>query len=160
MKYIKTAVILLIFSASSCGKAQSVTQTWIDPCTNTVQTATFPINGAGVLIMYRGQSKTFTAQQASSGELMLWINQVTTNIPCPITNNPVVTQTTTQAAAQAASQAASAAASAAASTSASTTTVNSTPSTPAQSSTSSTESSSSSSSGSGESSSSENKSES
>jgi len=50
MRHIKKAVILLLFIASSCGKAQVVVQTWVDPCTNTVQTATFPINGPGVLI--------------------------------------------------------------------------------------------------------------
>ncbi len=36
MKHIRTAVILLLFVASSCGKAQVVVQTWVDPCTNTV----------------------------------------------------------------------------------------------------------------------------
>lgn len=120
MKHIKTAVILLLFSASSCGKAQSITQTWIDPCTNTAQTATFPINGPGVLIIYRGQSKVFTAAQAQAGEVLAWINQITVNVPCPIVSNPVVTQTATQTATQAATQAASAAASSAASSSAGT----------------------------------------
>lgn len=111
--------LLLVLTISSCSDAQSVVQTWVDPCTNTVQTATFPVSGPGVLIMYRGQSRAFTAQQAISGELLVWINQVTVNIPCPITNNPVVTQTATQTATQAATQAASAAASAAASSAAS-----------------------------------------
>jgi len=35
--------------ASSCSDAQVVVQTWVDPCTNTAQTATFPINGPGVM---------------------------------------------------------------------------------------------------------------
>ncbi len=66
MKYFKSSLLLLMLVASSCGKAQVVVQTWVDPCTNTVQTATFPINGPGVMIMYRGQSKIFTAQQAQA----------------------------------------------------------------------------------------------
>ena len=66
MRYLKlTIAFAMLFVASSCGKAQVVVQTWVDPCTNTVQTATFPINGPGVMIMYRGQSKLFTAASTS-----------------------------------------------------------------------------------------------
>ena len=70
MKYFKSSLLLLMLVASSCGKAQVVVQTWVDPCTNTTQTATFPIGGPGVMIMYRGQSKVFTAQQAQAGEVL------------------------------------------------------------------------------------------
>jgi hypothetical protein len=108
---------LLVFSLMACYsdvKAQSIVQTWIDPCTGVTQTAIFPLNNTGVLIMYRGVSRTFTAQQAAAGELQAWITQVTVVIPCPVTSNPVITQTTTQTATQAATQAASAAASSAA----------------------------------------------
>jgi hypothetical protein len=95
-------------------EAQTITQTWIDPCTNAVQSATFNLNGPGITIVYRNEIRTFTAQQALNGELMAWINQVTAYKPCPTTNNPVVNQTTTQTASSAASGAASAAAGAAA----------------------------------------------
>jgi len=68
MKKLQVAVALaLSFVAFSSCKPQVVVQTWMDPCTNTVQTATFPLNGAGVLVMYRGASKVFTAQQAQAG---------------------------------------------------------------------------------------------
>ena len=50
--------------------AQVVVQTWIDPCTAAVQTATFPLGNVGVTVVFRNQSKIFTAQQAASGELM------------------------------------------------------------------------------------------
>ena len=85
--------------------AQVVVQTWIDPCTGTAQTATFPIGNIGVTIVFRNQSKIFTAQQAASGELMAWINQLVMNTPCTVTNNPVVQQAATQAATAAASAA-------------------------------------------------------
>ena len=62
MKRIRLLLVLLTnVILTNCSDAQVVVQTWVDPCTNTVQTATFPINGPGVLIMYRGQSKLFTA---------------------------------------------------------------------------------------------------
>jgi hypothetical protein len=64
-------------------EAQTIAQTWIDPCTGAVQTATFNLNGPGVTIVYRNQIRTFTAQQAINGELMAWINQVTVYVPCP-----------------------------------------------------------------------------
>ena len=73
----------------TCLHAQVVVQTWIDPCTSAVQTAAFPLNGAVVAVMYRDKIKTFTAQQAAAGELMIWVNQITATTPCPITNNPV-----------------------------------------------------------------------
>jgi hypothetical protein len=116
MKIIKVVAFLLgMMAYSSDMQAQSVVQTWVDPCTGALQTATFPLTNVGVLIMYRGASKTFTAQQAASGELQAWINQVTVTIPCPVASNPVIAQTTTQTATQAATQAASSAASSAAS---------------------------------------------
>lgn len=115
----KKIFILMCFLLPVKTEAQSIVQTWIDPCTNTVQTATFPLNGIGVTVVYRNQAKTFTAQQAAAGELIAWINQVTISTPCPIANNPVVQQTATQTATQAATQAASTAASAAASSAAS-----------------------------------------
>ena len=70
MKKIRFAVIgiLSLIAFNSC-KPQIIVQTWVDPCTNTVQTATFPLNGPGVLVMYRGASRVFTAQQAQAGEL-------------------------------------------------------------------------------------------
>lgn len=100
-------IAILSILCSTRVSAQVVVQTWVDPCNNQVQTATFPINGPGVTIIYRNQAKTFTAMQATTGELHAWINQVTTLIPCPIVNNPVVTQTAAAAATQAASSAAS-----------------------------------------------------
>ena len=106
MRHLALALIVLLFTATSCGKAQVVVQTWVDPCTNTVQTVVFPLNNIGVTVMYRGASKVFTSQQARAGELQAWIAQVTASIPCPITTNPVVTQTVTQTAAQAATSAA------------------------------------------------------
>ena len=114
MKYSTWYYILGMLLFPSYSQAQSVVQTWIDPCNNAVQVATFPLAGVGVTIVYRNQVKTFTAQQASAGELLAWINQVTATTPCPIVNNPVVQQAATTAAASAAAAAAQAAAKAAA----------------------------------------------
>jgi hypothetical protein len=112
---VSSLLFLLLMACYSDVTAQSIVQTWTDPCTGAVQTATFPLTGTGVLIMYRGASRTFTAQQAAAGELQAWINQVTVTIPCPTASNPVIAQTTTQTVTQAATQAASSAASGAAS---------------------------------------------
>lgn len=112
-------VFLGLMFAAGCADAQVVVQTWVDPCTGAVQTATFPVSGPGVLVMYRGVSKVFTAQQAAAGELQAWVAQVTASVPCPVNNNPVVTQTTAAVATSAATAAASAAASSAASAAAS-----------------------------------------
>ena len=71
------------------------------------------------MVMYRNNAKVFTAKQVNSGELTAWIAQVTATTPCPVTNNPIVTQTATQTATTAATQAASAAATTAASSAAS-----------------------------------------
>jgi len=117
MKFIRLYLLLGLLTVFVTGSAnaQVIVQTWIDPCNNQVQTATFPVNGSGVMIMYRGQVKVFTAAQAAAGDLQAWINNITVSVPCPVINNPVVTQTVTQAATSAATQAASSAASAAAS---------------------------------------------
>lgn len=71
------------------------------------------------MVMYRNNAKVFTAKQVNSGELTAWIAQATATTPCPVINNPIVTQTATQTATTAATQAASAAATAAASSAAS-----------------------------------------
>ena len=94
--------------------AQVVVSNWIDPCDNTTKTVIFPMANVGVLVSYRGMSRTFTAAEARAGALQTWIQEVTEYVPCPTENNEVVNQTATTTATDAAAAAAAAAAEAAA----------------------------------------------
>ena len=109
-KYI--LALLLVFIYTTEAEAQAITQTWIDPCTGDVQSATFVVGMGAITIMYRGQGRAFTKQDFIDGTLMSWITETTASIPCPV--NPVVAATVNAAAQAAARAAAEAAARAAA----------------------------------------------
>ena len=109
-KYILALSLVFIFATEA--EAQAITQTWIDPCTGDVQTATFVVGMGAITIMYRGQAQAFTKQDFIDGTLMSWVMETTATIPCPV--NPVVTATVNAAAQAAARAAAEAAARAAA----------------------------------------------
>jgi len=132
-----------IICLSSSLKAQSIVQTYLDPCDNKTYTVAFPLPNNSVTILIRNQIKSFTYAEAQSGAIQLWINQIFAT-PCPVSQTTTV-QIVTQAVGQAASSAASAAASAASSaaSSASSTSTASVPSSSSSSSSSSSQSSSS-----------------
>jgi hypothetical protein len=55
---------------------QSLTYTFIDPCTKDVTYFSIPIqSGAGTTIFFLGQQRYFTANDVASGDFATWINQ-------------------------------------------------------------------------------------
>ncbi len=72
---------------------QTMTTSFVDPCTKSVTTFTIPIQG-GTVIYFYGQSRTFTAADVASGEFANWINQVYSDYrkisPCSVQSTTVI----------------------------------------------------------------------
>ena len=69
--------LLIVFTLLIVGlkvNAQSMTYTFIDPCTKEVSLFTIPLQG-GTTIVFLNTSKYFTAQDVSNGTFANWINQ-------------------------------------------------------------------------------------
>jgi hypothetical protein len=112
-------VIFVIFLTYRT-QGQVVTQTYIDPCDLKTYIVTIPIqSNTGVLVIIRGDSKTFTYTEFNNGVVDRWVNSIFSK-PCP--TSLVVQQTVTTTVTQASSTAASTAASSAASSSTSSST--------------------------------------
>ena len=103
----KWLAVLFTF-VSVTASAQVLTQTFIDPCSGQVTVVTVPIANGRTTIVYRGKFRTVTANDITSGELQVWINNLTINFPCPQAQ-VAVTQTVTRAVQQAVAQATSSA---------------------------------------------------
>jgi hypothetical protein len=72
--------------------AQSLVQSFVDPCSKKVVVFVIPIQGSTVVFM--GKAKYFTPSDVANGNFMSWINQVYLqySAPCPvsvITNNMI-----------------------------------------------------------------------
>ena len=72
--------------------AQTLVNTFVDPCSKKVTVFIIPINGSTIVFM--GKAKYFTPSDVSNGLLMAWVNQVYAqySAPCPVasvTNNIV-----------------------------------------------------------------------
>lgn len=122
MRYLLAVVLFLCLLSA---KGQTLTQVYVDPCTGNVLTVTVPLQNGAVTVVYRGQYRTVTAEDITSGALTAWLTSLTIAYPCPQQQQvvqQVVTQAVNQAttsATQAATTAAASAASSAASSSAS-----------------------------------------
>jgi hypothetical protein len=77
MKKLKPILILLfVLFTSLKGIGQSLTYTFIDPCTKDVTYFSIPIqSGGGTTIFFLGQQRYFTANDVASGALASWVNQ-------------------------------------------------------------------------------------
>jgi hypothetical protein len=77
MKKLKPILILLFVLFTSVKViGQSLTYTFIDPCTKDVTYFSIPIqSGAGTTIFFLGQQRYFTANDVASGDFATWINQ-------------------------------------------------------------------------------------
>jgi hypothetical protein len=90
-------VLILLSVIFNKVDGQTLTYTFIDPCTN--QTSYFSVPAAGTTIMFLNQSAVFTSNDVANGVFANWVNNVyttyrTTN-PCPkqvIVQNNQVTQ--------------------------------------------------------------------
>ena len=72
---------------------QTMSTSFVDPCTKSVTTFTIPIQG-GTVIYFYGQSRTFTAADVASGEFANWINKVYSDYrkisPCSVQSTNVI----------------------------------------------------------------------
>ena len=108
-KWIVGLILLVTLCIASQAKAQSIVQTYLDPCDSKVYIVNVPLNSTGVVVIIRGQSKIFSYAQFQSGEVNLWVASIFA-IPCPLP--PAVAQTIQSTVTQAAATASNAAASA------------------------------------------------
>jgi len=94
--------IFAIFIISTCFfikkvESQTLTYTFVDPCTN--QISYFSVPATGTTITFLNQSAVFTSDDVANGNFGNWINTVYTNyrnlFPCPTTiqSNQTVLQT-------------------------------------------------------------------
>jgi hypothetical protein len=95
MKKLKLILILLfVLFTSLKAIGQSLTYTFIDPCTKDVTYFSIPIqSGAGTTIFFLGQQRYFTANDVASGDFATWINQSYTDYrkvsPCGVQQGQV-----------------------------------------------------------------------
>jgi hypothetical protein len=103
MKRLKLILILLfVLFTSTRAIGQSLTYTFIDPCTKDVTYFSIPIqSGGGTTIFFLGQQRYFTANDVTSGDFALWINQTYSDYrkvsPCgvqqaQVTQNQITSQ--------------------------------------------------------------------
>jgi hypothetical protein len=125
--------VLLIICLSWKAEAQTLTYSFIDPCTKAI--SLFSIPATGTVVYFHGQSKSFTSADIQNGTFTAWINQVYTNYrkiaPCgqqqgQITQNQITSQIISNTVQSVVSSIMSQAQSAASSTVAGTTTSSST----------------------------------
>lgn len=73
--------------------AQSITYTFVDPCTQNVSYFSIPLQGT-TTIVFLNQQRTFTADDVVSGVFANWINQVYSDyritVPCSVQSTTVV----------------------------------------------------------------------
>lgn len=84
-------------------KAQTLVQSFVDPCTKKVTVFIIPLQGSTIVFM--GKAKYFKPADVSSGAFMAWVNQVYTqySAPCPVaavTNTVVTTSVSSSVAAE------------------------------------------------------------
>ena len=91
--------ILLIICLSWRVEAQTLTYSFVDPCTKAV--TYFSIPATGTVVYFYGQSRTFTSADVASGAFATWINQVYSDYrkisPCgqqqgQVTQNQITSQ--------------------------------------------------------------------
>ena len=95
MKKLKPILILLfVLFTSLKAIGQSLTYTFIDPCTKDVTYFSIPIqSGNGTTIFFLGQQRYFTANDVASGDFASWVNQSYANYrkvsPCGVQQGQV-----------------------------------------------------------------------
>ena len=70
----KTIFILLLIITNALAYGQTLTYTFIDPCTKDVTYFTVP--ATGTVIFFLNQSRSFTSTDVSNGAFGTWVNQV------------------------------------------------------------------------------------
>ena len=92
-KLLPILVLLLLTNLTAIG--QTLTYTFVDPCTKEITQFNLPIlSGNGSLMSFLNQQKYFTADDVNSGVFAAWINQVYTEYrrltPCSIQTTTII----------------------------------------------------------------------
>jgi len=95
----KTILILSLLIANALAYGQTLTYTFIDPCTKDV--TYFSVPATGTVIFFLNQSRSFTSADISNGTFGTWVNQAYTDYrkvsPCgvqqgQVTQNQITSQ--------------------------------------------------------------------
>ena len=82
-KWIVTLTILIVtFLTANKTEAQTITQTYIDPCDQKVYVVIIPFGQNQTIAVIRGKSKIVTIADIQSGIFQLWVNSIFAT-PCP-----------------------------------------------------------------------------
>jgi len=96
--FLKSKILALLFLLGGLSlKGQTFMYSYIDPCTQQVQTLAYDMS-APIIVSYYGQTRAFTYNEISSGVLDTWLNQVYSNFvaaPCDEVFTTVTTTSTT-----------------------------------------------------------------
>jgi hypothetical protein len=96
--FLKSKILALLFLLGGLSlKGQTFMYSYIDPCTQQVQTLMYDMS-APIIVSYYGQTRAFTYNEISSGVLDTWLNQVYSNYvasPCSEVFTSVTTTSTT-----------------------------------------------------------------
>jgi hypothetical protein len=96
--FLKNKILALLFLLGGLSlKGQTFMYSYIDPCTQQVQTLMYDMS-APIIVSYYGQTRAFTYSEISSGVLDTWLNQVYSNYvaaPCSEVFTSVTTTSTT-----------------------------------------------------------------
>jgi hypothetical protein len=96
--YLKIKILAFLFLLGGLSlKGQTFMYSYIDPCTQQVQTLAYDMS-APIIVSYYGQTRAFTYNEISSGILDTWLNQVYSNYtasPCSEVFTSVTTTSTT-----------------------------------------------------------------
>jgi len=106
-KWLVTILLLIVTTLTAFrAEAQTITQTYIDPCDQKVYVVTIPFGQNQTIAVIRGKSKIVTLADMNSGAFQTWVNSIFAT-PCPQNDAIRLAQ---EAAARAAADAASRAA--------------------------------------------------
>jgi hypothetical protein len=96
--FLKSKILALLFLLGGLSlKGQTFMYSYVDPCTQQVQTLMYDMS-APIIVSYYGQTRAFTYNEISSGVLDTWLNQVYSNFiasPCDEVFTTVTTTSTT-----------------------------------------------------------------
>jgi hypothetical protein len=96
--FLKSKILALLFLLGGLSlNGQTFMYSYIDPCTQQVQTLAYDMS-APIIVSYYGQTRAFTYNEISSGVLDTWLNQVYSNYvaaPCSEIFTSVTTTSTT-----------------------------------------------------------------
>ena len=87
-------LFLILFFYINNAYSQTLTYTFIDPCTKEVSLFSVPVTGTGTTLYFHNRQAYFTAADVSNGNLANWINSVYNeyrqNSPCGLRSTQLI----------------------------------------------------------------------